>query len=292
MISCSQAKRIRIDAFLAKIGIVPERQLGSGIWYHSPLHTADHNPSFQVSLDGRAFHDWSSDKSGSIIDLALVLISSTQVSDALMFISKTMGIVSDRVPDNIEGQRPRLFIGREPHIRVNSVTEIQDIRLFGYAYSRGIRRDVLSKHCLQVNYVNAGHAYDSIGFANISGGYELRSHGFKAAVAPKDISLVGDLAGCPYMVFEGFFDFLSAVALEWYEPMKMNALVLNSTSLVDKSLSYLQNASEIYLFLDNDDAGMKASAKIQSVYPRAIDKSFLFYPQNDLNDRLLLMKNF
>lgn len=290
--TCRDAKRIRIDTLLARLGVEPVRQLGSGIWYHSPLSTSDHTPSFQVSLDGRAFHDWSLDKSGSIIDLALLLIQSTRVSDALRFIFGTMGNVSGMTKERIEGYGARISGSGDSHIRVSSVTEIQDRRLYGYAYSRGIRREILSQWCTQVNYVNAGHAYDSLGFKNISGGYELRSHGFKAAAAPKDISLVGDLAGCPYLVFEGFFDFLSAVALEWYKPNIMNALVLNSTSLVDRSLSYLQNASEIYLFLDNDDAGMKASAKIQSVYPRAIDKSFLFYPQNDLNDRLALMKNF
>ena len=54
------------------------------MWYRSPITGNDMTPSFQVSIDGKAFHDWSSGMSGSIIDLVKALGYAQNVKEALI----------------------------------------------------------------------------------------------------------------------------------------------------------------------------------------------------------------
>ena len=66
-----------------------------------------------------------------------------------------------------------------------------------------------------ISYEVRGRRHEAIGFANSSGGYELRdNHLFKGTVAPKDITPIFEDMEQPVCLFEGFMDFLSFLSMK------------------------------------------------------------------------------
>ena len=285
----TQAKQIRIDEFLGRLGYTPAEVSEKRIIYRSMLsQSGDRTPSFQVSADGHAFFDWSAGCSGSIVDLAMCLLGTTSVSAALAHINEVMGH-----PCTITPAAPSFSFNQHKNsLSVITVTPLAKPALLRYAYSRGITPSTAKTYCSEVHYrINAGREYYSIGWRNNSGGWELRNAYAKLAAAPKDITVVNDLCGCTFLVFEGFFDYLSAVTLGWFKPARMNAIVLNSTSLLDRALPILSEASRVICLLDNDESGRSATERIVTACPLAENHSYLFRQYNDLNDYLRAMND-
>ena len=281
---CSQAKQIRIDEFLAQLGYSPAKVSTRRITYRSMLaQSGDRSPSFQVSVDGHAYHDWSTGFCGNIIDLAMRILGTTSVSTALAYIDEVMGHPTIVTPPKSFSFRQR----EQSAIDILSVEHLSAPALLHYAWVRGISSDVIKAYCSEVHYrINGGREYYSIGWANASGGWELRNAYSKLSTTPKDITVVNDLCGCTMLLFEGFFDFLSAVRLRWFRPNSMNAVVLNSTALLDRAIHVLQDASRIICLLDNDDSGRRTTERIMQACSQAEDHSHLYSRYNDVNDAL------
>lgn len=95
-----------------------------------------------------------------------------------------------------------------------------------------------------ISYEVRGRRYQAIGFANLSGGYELRDDKtFKGTIAPKDITpiftdKITDRMQ-PICVFEGFMDFLSFLSMK--EKVVNRCLVMNSVSNVARTIRYLND---------------------------------------------------
>ena len=289
--NCREAHEIPIPVLLETIGVVPVHRTSRGVWYHSPFsRSQDRRPSLQVSPDGHAFHDWSSGLHGDIIDLARELAGSVSVSDCLQWISN---LKLAPMPPNaiLFADKKKKESGGFVDVKVGA---LHSDSLWRYAYNRGISRSVLSRYCYEVRYRLRGHlrpySYYAIGWRNDSGGFELRNAYVKQALAPKDITTIGDMAECTYYIYEGFFDFLSAVEMGWFSEMEGTAIILNSTAMVERAIPILlQNAKEVHCYLDNDDAGRKITAKIQTVFPHAMDFSSFYRRKgyNDVNEMLV-----
>lgn len=120
----------------------------------------------------------------------------------------------------------------------------------------------------------------------MAGGHEVRSRFFKGCVPPKDVSLV-KVEGSPAdmcSVFEGFIDFLSAVALGLETG---DCLVLNSVANVEKAMKHLDGYWRMDCYLDRDEAGRRTLATLQGHYEeRVCDRSFLYDGCKDLNEYL------
>jgi len=283
----TQAKQIRIDEYLARLGHLPKKVSPQRLVYTSMLSDGnDSTPSFQVTPDGHAFHDWSSGQKGSIVDLAMAILGTNSVSEALAHIEETMGLPSTTLPTK------SFSFHQQNKIEILSADTLNAPALLRYAQSRGIHPTVATSYCAEVHYRTAsGKEYYSIGWKNNSDGWELRNAYGKVAAAPKDVTLVNDLCECPYLVFEGFFDFLSAAQLRWFRPDEMNAVVLNSNALVERALPLLGYASRIICLLDNDASGKRTTARIREAYPHVEDRSDLYVGYNDLNDALCAMND-
>jgi putative uncharacterized protein (fragment) len=66
-----------------------------------------------------------------------------------------------------------------------------------------------------ISYEVRGRRYEAIGFANSSGGYELRDNNtFKGTIAPKGITPIFEDMEQPVCLFEGFMDFLSFLSMK------------------------------------------------------------------------------
>ena len=127
----------------------------------------------------------------------------------------------------------------------------------------------------------------AVGFENLSGGWELRNSFYKGSLLKKDISIIKNDSN-KIVVFEGFFDACSYI--EFQEKLKEDILILNSISMLNKAKNYLQNYSEILLFLDNDPAGKKTKDELLSSFSNAVDCSFIYKDYKDFNEFLVANK--
>jgi hypothetical protein len=82
--NAEQARRIPIDAYLARQGLRPKRSRMGGreLWYHSPIRQGDADPSFKVDTIKNVWFDHGVASGGNIIDLVRELCS-CNVRDAL-----------------------------------------------------------------------------------------------------------------------------------------------------------------------------------------------------------------
>ena len=61
-----QAKQIRIEEYLYRIGIKPNKERGHNLWYKSPFRN-ETEPSFKVNRNINQWHDLGSGDKGNII---------------------------------------------------------------------------------------------------------------------------------------------------------------------------------------------------------------------------------
>ena len=142
-------------------------------------------------------------------------------------------------------------------------------------------------NCQQIHYSCVGKRYYAVAFENQSNGFEIRNRYFKGCIAPKDISIrrVRDGPSTECAVFEGFIDYLSALALGIINVA--DAIILNSVSNVNKTIPVLKDYTAINCYLDNDNAGKTALAELTAIYgSTVIDRSTLYSGFNDLNEYL------
>ena len=113
---------------------------------------------------------------------------------------------------------------------------------------------------MQVDYRLHGKDYYAIGFENNAHGFELRNSFYKGSYPPKHITHIAD-GNTRCNVFEGFIDFLSAERLGLNDGS--DSVVLNSVANVGKALTIFPDYSVIACYLDNDEAGRSALARLR-----------------------------
>ena len=145
----------------------------------------------------------------------------------------------------------------------------------------------------------AGKPFFAVGMANDAGGWEVRNPFFKSCVGPKGMSFfkgrVGEdgLPPTGIAVFEGMFDFLSALSFFGKATMlETDVLVLHSLAFLPKAVDFLEKRPEITvvkLFFDNDEAGENAFSGMKESLPeRLVEPSFaIYHPFKDFNEYLV-----
>ena len=150
--------------------------------------------------------------------------------------------------------------------------------------------EITKKFCFQVHYAfqnNMQKEYYGIGFMNDSGGIEIRSKYFKGCLGKKDITTINNNSDS-VLIFESWSDFISYLTLKNETFNQENYIILNSTSLTKRAGILLQNYKLVSLFLDNDEAGDKATKSIiNSSNISVIDCRNLYKNHKDLNDYLI-----
>ena len=128
---------------------------------------------------------------------------------------------------------------------------------------------------------------------NISEGYEISNAFFKGSIGKKDLTFVKGTGNDSVAIFEGMFDFFSAVTYFGKVPFLQNdILILNSVSFQEHAISFLKERPQykkFSLFLDNDTAGKEAMENFKTAFPdKELEPSFALYlPHKDFNDFLI-----
>jgi mobilizable transposon, excision protein len=283
----SLIKRYSIMEYLERKGIRPVRRTPAYAMYRSPLRE-ETRPSFKVDTEKNLWIDYAEGRGGSIIDLYMRLEDCT-LSEAIC-----------RLGQKASEYTAHSYSKTEPRIGLNQTTTRQASgtrRLIGIS-------DTLSPHLQEyltkerridlekatpflkcISYEVRGRRYEAIGFANSSGGYELRdNHLFKGTVAPKDITPIFEDKAQPVYLFEGFMDFLSFLSMKG--EVTNQCLVMNSVSNVARSIHYLneRNITSVRTFLDNDYAGQRAVQEFVNAGFKVEDMAVYYRDFKDLND--------
>ena len=281
----SRIKRYSIVEYLERKGIRPVRKTPTYAMYRSPLREETH-PSFKVDTEKNLWIDYAEGRGGSIIDLCMRMEGCT-LSEAIRCLGQnasdngTSSFLNDFVPNNsqpvmaVNGARRLIEISDTlpPHFQ-EYLTKVRCINL---------EKAMPFLKC--ISYEVRGRHYQAIGFANLSGGYELRDDKtFKGTIAPKDITPIFTDRAEPVCIFEGFMDFLSFFSMK--EEVTNHCLVMNSVSNVARTIRYLndRHLTHIRTFLDNDEAGRRAVQDFIKAGFHVEDMNIHYKDFKDLNE--------
>ncbi len=283
-----ELKQVSIVGYLAGKGIYPTSKKGRCYLYLSPLRE-EKTASFSVDAVRNTFLDFgnSDNKTTSIIDL-VVLLEKVSFLDACKILEGFDGEKEKEVArDNFSLSTVNTLNNDTKNYEVTAVKDLQHPALIRYVESRKITLHTAFSYLKEIHYKNAKGQFFGVGYQNESGGYILRNERMKKPInlGKSDITIIGIGISKKVSVFEGVFDFLSAV--EYYGLPTSTAIVLNSVSNLNKAIPHLQKAEKVYTFLDNDDAGKKAVQKMKEVGLLVIDKSNIYDKFNDFNDFLV-----
>ena len=289
----STIKRYPIVEYLERKGIKPVRRTPSYVLYRSPLREETH-PSFKVDTQKNLWIDYAEGRGGSIIDLCMRLESCT--------LSEAICRLEQNASDNITYSSRKDFVpnNSQPVMAVNGARRLIEI---SDTLSPHLQEYLTKERCIDmekaipflkcISYEVRSRLYQAIGYANLSGGYELRDDKtFKGTIAPKDITLIftdkqtkhAIDKPLPVCVFEGFMDFLSFLSMK--EEIASHCLVMNSVSNVARTVRYLndQHLPHILAFLDNDEAGRRATNDFIRAGFKVEDMSRYYKDFKDLNE--------
>ena len=283
----SRIKRYPIVEYLERKGVKPVRRTPTYVMYHSPLREETH-PSFKVDTEKNLWIDYGEGRGGSIIDLCMHMEGCT-LSEAIRRLGQNVSLdaayglskeksdidTSPVTPWQPSGARRLIEISDTlpPHFQ-EYLTKVRCINL---------EKAMPFLKC--ISYEVRGRHYQAIGFANLSGGYELRDDKtFKGTIAPKDITPIFTDRAEPVCIFEGFMDFLSFLSMK--EEITNHCLVMNSVSNVARTIRYLndRHLTNIRAFLDNDEAGRRAVQDFIKAGFHVEDMNIHYKDFKDLNE--------
>jgi len=279
-----EIKQINIRSFLGKMNIQPVKDYSYYGMYHCP-YREDRNASFKVDYNKNIWHDFGTGEGGSIIDLVMKIENCSFHEAANLLERKYADVQIGSNANNLFSFHGNRF-SNNIESKIEYIIPITQPLLINYVKERKIDLSLVKQYCNEVHYQNQSGRFFSVGFRNDRGGYELSSPtGFKGCFPPKDIKTFR-CSSDSCLVFEGFWDFLSYLTIQKVEKSKHDVAVLNSVANVKKAMSFLKTYKEIYTYLDNDDAGRKATELIKSVNSNVNNRSIHFADYKDLNDYL------
>ena len=192
----------------------------------------DNNPSVSIDHNQNVWYDHGTGEGGSVIDLVM-RVEGCSFSEACKRLENfSFNRSYTPITPKVEP--------RESGIVIDDVRELQHPALLQYLDERCIPVEIAKKYCKEVHYhpkCKPSARYFVIGFPNDEGGWELRNRFFKGATN-KATTYIKNY-GSVLIVFEGFMDFLSYLAMpEGVLPSTPQAdyLVLNSVANSDKAL--------------------------------------------------------
>jgi len=124
-----QAKRIKLEKFLKKLGMEPVEANGNCLWYYSPFRKEE-VPSFIVDVNNNVWFDQGTDKGGNIIELAKQLYQ-----------SDIMPFLMDKIEEAVPAVPPTRFevlslTGLEETVKCVTIEELKSIKDIAYFTSR------------------------------------------------------------------------------------------------------------------------------------------------------------
>jgi len=275
-----EAKQIPITSILP----APVHKNGTDYWYIAPYRT-EKTASLKVNIQKNLWYDFGAGRGGDIIDLVCLLKNCSKkealrhLENLACFSFSPAKVVNNDINKSVSQHNSNNLV-------IKKVQTIQNKALIDYLHTRKISLQVAQKYLKEIYYqVNNNRNYFGLGFKNDAGGYEIRNKYAKMNINGKAITTIKSTHKSDTVsIFEGFFDFLSAVRFFKREP-ENDVIVLNSLSLLNNI--NISKYEKILLFLDNDEAGRNAVDKLKKEYnSKVIDYSKVYMAYKDFNEFL------
>lgn len=283
--NCKQFNSISLEEVLLSLGHLPTKQNEKEAWYLNPF-ASEFQASFKLDKRLNAWYLHSEGIGGNNTDFMKKYLK-TSVNEVLDWAKK----------QNFSSFHQQAQVRKsEPNYRINEILDLQNPNLKQYLQGRGLSSKTY-EYIKEVRFTIGEKKLYAIGFENLSEGFELRNSFYKGSLLKKDISIINlnssvqdrsnvqDENIKSVAVFEGFMDALSFVEMQ--KSFSGDILVMNSIALLKKSIEHLNKYSDINLFLDNDNAGIKCKSLIIKFFPEAKDHSDIYSNHKDLNEFLM-----
>lgn len=275
-LSIEEGKEMDMVNYLSLLGHEPSKIRNSDYWYLSPLRK-EKTASFKINRKLNRWYDHGLAKGGNLIDFGIE------------YHRCTIGELLDKISVNFSLQQPVIYPTKVENASDHKIKVLGDFSLTSYPLLRYLKQrlipiEIAEKYCREIRYQLNGKTYYGIGFKNDVGGFEIRNPYFKASSSPKDITTYKNGAK-EAIVFEGFTDFLSFMAIHKHLPSNSHDfVVLNSVSFFEKARLFMEEHEVIRLYLDRDATGRNYSQLALSISDKYSDESSLYKNHKDLND--------
>lgn len=280
-------KEYPIVEYLEKKGYEPVK-MKNGEWLYRSPGSNESTPSFWVNIKKNVYMDYSGNNSntgekGDIIRLVMCLENISNFVDACNLI-----VNSDFKAVTNFGYDTTANIDEKKGIEILNVRSICRWAMVNYIESRRIKFSLANRFLKEIDYKVNDTRYFSIGFQNDKGGFALRSALFKGQTMPQYFTTLKGVESDTINIFEGFFSMLSCLQDFGFDCYKNTTYVLNSIHNLNKLIPLIpDNVKYINAFMDNDEAGKKALAKLSGYDWQVFDKSDLYKGYNDYNEFLM-----
>lgn len=258
------------------------RQTNNGYLARCPWRE-DNHPSLTITANGKGWMDQATGERGNLIDLVMKCLGTNDLSR----------VCAEFAPNHFFPNPAKIFENKHS-FRFFEVVPLTTRTLYAYLHNRHISIPIAKQYLQEAHYsfkeqLDSNYLY-ALAYGNDKGGFEIRSSIFKGSKSPKSITTHLGIENAPIVVFEGFMDMLSFATL--CGAVKHNYLVLNSIVNAPAAIDVLQSyKGKIYLSLDNDGGGEKATKILQKVLQHATDIRYKFAPYKDVNEYLLKFKH-
>ncbi len=275
-------KQIPIAAYLEAKGFTYHSKRGNTLLYSSPFR-GDSTPSFYVYLNDNKYHDFGAgENGGDIIQLATKFNAGSFTNAVTELENMNLGVTP---AFSFAGQTVTIS---DSVVKIIEEKPLQHKALLNYLKSRSIELSLAMLYLKEVIYEVKGKSWFGIGFQNDLGGYEIRNCindiDIKTSTKPKTIRTIKVADSKNVNVFEGFFDFLSALSYYQLSEPNHSTIILNTLSFLPKTIAALSAYQRVNCFFDNDDAGKKAFKKCNEANLNVIDRSAIYSDFKDFNE--------
>ncbi|WP_024772322.1 hypothetical protein [Aquimarina macrocephali] len=298
------AKKISLPHLLQQLGHQPIQGKGSArkLWYKSPLRVGDNDPSFKVELksDAWVWYDFGLGKGGNIFSFVMEYENTDDWGEVMAFLRPYTTINTDtQITKEVYAK------DSESGITIESIKPLEHPALINYLSSRKIPKRVATMEVTtidkksthqaraivsEVNYSlnDSDKIYFTLGFQNDKGGYELRNKYSKLSCSPKYFTTFKGQDQNTIEIFEGFFDFMSAMVIGKYKDALPNdVLVLNSLSFIPRAIEFIQ-ANDYQTIITWLDTKAEDARKLFSPLTFQLDHRHALYTDyDDLNEWLV-----
>lgn len=275
---CQKAKTISLIFILDRIGAYKIRETGADTWYLSPFRE-EKSASFKVNIQKNIFYDFGEGIGGNALDFVMHYYN-CNVADALDIMKRNFQSLSFHQP-SIEA------IQSEKAYKILSVSKLSHPSLIQYLHSRGLNVEICMRYLSEVHYQLNSKKYFAIGFRNDKNGFELRNKYIKLCLGNKWFTHISNNTNS-VIIFESWSDFVSMLILYPDIDKKNDFIVLNSLAMLAKVDSILAQYKNVFLALDHDPAGEKATEKcIIKWKGKCVDIRYFYPNAKDVNEFLM-----
>lgn len=280
-----ELKNTPIIDILRKQNIDTVEKKKEEFWFKAPWRNEQ---TASVKCQNNLFYDFGEGIGGNTIDFVMKLFN-IRFKEALFWIKNEFDFFSFHQPKQDLINRE---IKKSTTYKINKEQVLQNHILTEYLKARFLDIAICKKYLVEVYYQVNEKKYFGVGFKNDVGGIEIRNKYTKLCLGKKWYSSIKNKCK-QLIVLESWSDYISLLILYPNTENQFDFVVLNSLSMLSKLDVVFEEYEKIFLALDNDEAGTKATQKhLEVLGQKGIDIRYLYNNgSKDLNEFLMNLKN-